>query len=180
VQTVGGLLDLAPTADRIAQLKPEVQWEIERARGLSAIDANRAGVVRSSWHQAVLSMLARHDVLVLPSAQTTPFPARWTWPRQVAGRTMDTYHRWMEVVVPGSMAAVPVLSIPAGLDAEGMPVGLQLIGSPRGELALLRLAATLERSVFSGRFAYRQPPALCVERPSSMGVASSVQPQAPQ
>jgi amidase len=51
---------------------------------------------------------------------------------------MDTYHRWMEVVIGPTMAGLPVLAIPAGTFQE-LPMGLQLIGKPQGELALLQL-----------------------------------------
>ncbi len=128
-----------------AMLKPELAWEIEHGRRITVPQLFEASIIRTAWHQAVLGALDRYDVLVLPSAQCAPFPAEWTWPRQVAGRTMDTYHRWMEVVVPGSMAAVPVLSIPAGFDEGSLPVGLQLIGRPRGEWDLLQLAYGLEQ-----------------------------------
>ena len=44
-------------------------------------------------------------------------------------------------------AALPAISIPAGFDSHGMPVGLQLIGPPRGEAKLLAIAAIIEREV---------------------------------
>ncbi len=58
---------------------------------------------------------------------------------------MDSYHRWMEVVVAGTMSGCPVAAVPAGFDAAGRPMGLQLIGRPRGDRALLALAARFER-----------------------------------
>ena len=47
----------------------------------------------------------RYDYLLLPSAQVFPFDANVHWPKAISGVTMDTYHRWMEVVVPGSWQA---------------------------------------------------------------------------
>jgi amidase len=62
-----------------------------------------------------------------------------TWPRSVAGRTMDTYHRWMEVTLYATFAGLPAISVPAGFHANGRwPMGLQLIGRPQGDAALLR------------------------------------------
>jgi amidase len=52
---------------------------------------------------------------------------------------MDTYHRWMEVVIPASLAGVPTLAVPAGFNAAGLPMGLQILGRPRGDRALLEL-----------------------------------------
>ena len=71
-----------------------------------------------------------------------------TWPRTVAGRNMDTYHRWMECTLYATFAGLPAISLPAGFDAAGRwPMGLQLIGRPQGDAALLRVAAGYEASI---------------------------------
>jgi amidase len=57
---------------------------------------------------------------------------------------MDTYHRWMEVVIYATLAGLPAISVPAGFGANGLPMGLQLIGKPQGDLALLQLAHAYE------------------------------------
>jgi amidase len=59
---------------------------------------------------------------------------------------MDTYHRWMEVVIYATFAGLPCISVPAGFGAAGLPMGLQLIGRPQGDAALLRLAHAYERA----------------------------------
>ncbi len=117
-----------------ALLKPEAQWEIERGRSLSAAEVHAASVIASDWFRRRAELPV--DVIALPSAQMFPFPADWDWPKQVAGREMDTYHRWMEVVVPASLIGLPALSVPVGFGASGLPMGLQLIGR-RGEDALV-------------------------------------------
>ena len=58
---------------------------------------------------------------------------------------MDTYHRWMEVVTHWTRSGCPVVAIPAGFDAAGRSMGIQLIGKPRGDLDLLRLARAYEQ-----------------------------------
>ena len=45
---------------------------------------------------------------------------------------MDTYHRWMEVVIGGSLAGVPVVNVPAGFDPRGRPMGMQVM-APFGD-----------------------------------------------
>ena len=50
----------------------------------------------------------------------------------INGRTMDTYHRWMEVVIGASLAGLPVINVPAGFDKQNRPMGMQIIG-PYGE-----------------------------------------------
>jgi len=59
---------------------------------------------------------------------------------------MDTYHRWMEVVIYATFAGLPCISVPAGFDDRGLPMGLQLIGKPRGDVAVLQLAHAYEQA----------------------------------
>lgn len=82
---------------------------------------------------------------MLPTAQIFPFDAKEPWPKVVGGREMDTYHRWMEVVIPGSMAGVPVLAVPAGFGPGGLPMGLQIMAPPRADLAALQLGHAYEQ-----------------------------------
>jgi amidase len=129
---------------RWSALKPEARWEIEQGLALSGQDVWRATLERSAWYQHVLSLFERWDVLALPSAQCFPFDAELPWPRALAGRTMDSYHRWMEVVAGATVAGLPAISVPAGFDARGLPMGLQLIGPPQGDADLLSLARAYE------------------------------------
>ena len=139
--------------NRRAQMKPEAVWEVERALGFSALDIHRAVVARADWHRALMRLFGQVDLIALPSAQTWPFPIDDRWPAKIAGREMDTYHRWMEVVLPASLEGAPAVSVPAGFSGataaaagipEGLPIGLQLIGPPRADLAVLRAAAAYE------------------------------------
>jgi amidase len=104
----------------------------------------------------MVGLFEHYDLVVLPSAQCWPFPAEWTWPREVAGRPMDTYHRWMEVVIYATLAGLPAMSVPAGFDERGLPMGMQLIGPPLGELAVLNAAAAYETAI--GDWLARRPP----------------------
>ena len=122
-----------------ALLKPELQWEIERGLRFNAEDIHKANVIRSGWFATAAGLFARFDALALPSAQCFPFPVDWTWPHEIAGKTMDTYHRWMEVVVPVSLAGLPAVAVPAGF-MNGLPMGLQLFGKQGSDRALLNLA----------------------------------------
>ncbi len=126
------------------QLKPEMIFEIEGSLGLTAADITTASETRADWYLALHALMERYDFLALPSAQVFPFPAEMHWPREINGRAMDTYHRWMEVVIGGTLAGVPVLSLPAGLDAGGRPMGIQLIGPMGADQAVLEAGMSYE------------------------------------
>jgi amidase len=123
-----------------SQLKPEAQWEYEQGTKLTGPQVQRAVMARSAWFQHVLKLFERFDYLALPSAQCFPFDLSQHWPAELAGRKMDTYHRWMEVMAPVTLAGVPAISVPAGFDTRGLPIGLQLFGPPRNDMAVLQLA----------------------------------------
>jgi amidase len=125
-------------------LKPEAVWEAQGAAALTAPQIHAASVVRSSWHRLLLALFERFDLLVLPTAQVFPFAIETHWPHEVAGRAMDSYHRWMQVSAPATLGGCPALNVPVGFDERGRPMGMQLIGPPRGDLAVLQAAAAYE------------------------------------
>ncbi len=128
-----------------AQVKPEALWEYDQAQGLGFADFMRASELRTTFQGQLLQLFERFDVLALPVTQVWPFAVAERWPQAIAGRTMDTYHRWMECTLYATFAGLPAISLPAGFHANGRwPAGLQLIGRPLGDAALLRVAAAYE------------------------------------
>jgi amidase len=154
---VGAALAM-PGASR-EQIKPEALWEYDQAQALKAVDFARASEMRTRLHAQLLGLLERFDALALPVTQVWPFDVKQHWPREIAGRTMDTYHRWMEVTLYATFAGLPAISVPAGFDNSGrLPMGLQLIGRPHGDAALLTLAAAYEERIAD--LLQRRPPEL--------------------
>jgi amidase len=74
-----------------------------------------------------------------------PFPVEQNYPETVAGKTMQTYVDWLAPTFVLSLTGLPVASVPCGLDADGMPVGMQIVGGPEGEEAVLALAARVQQ-----------------------------------
>ena len=136
-----------------AMLKPEAVWEMERGRALSAMELYAAARVRSAWYEALRRLFETHDFLVLPAAQVFPFDAGLDWPKTVGGRAMDTYHRWMQAVVPATMAGLPALAAPAGFGAQGLPAGLQIIGPVQADLAVLQIGHAYDQASGHARVA---------------------------
>lgn len=135
----GAKRDLAADPAKRALTKPESLWEIEQGQGLSAEAVYEASKTRSLWYRRAARLFETYDALALPSAQVWPFPVDWRWPEEIAGRKMDTYHRWMEIVVPVSLAGLPCLGMPAGFSPSGLPMGMQLFGPTGSDAALLAM-----------------------------------------
>jgi amidase len=142
---VGGKLGAlyADPAKR-ALLKPEAIWEIEQSHALTAAQLYQASANRTALYQAFRQLFERYDYVVAPSAQVFPFDATLTWPRSIAGTAMDTYHRWMEIVTPFTLAGLPVASMPVGFNAQGLAMGMQIAGPAHADLAVLALARAYE------------------------------------
>jgi len=115
-----------------ANMSPEAIWEIEGSFNTSSTQIFDAGIARSDWFRSLRDLFDRYDLLVLPTAQVFPFPKETHWPTQINEREMDTYHRWMEVVIGASLASLPTANVPVGFDARGRPMGMQVMG-PFGE-----------------------------------------------
>ncbi|WP_254296982.1 amidase [Sphingomonas tagetis] len=157
------LIDFADKPEQRAQMKPEALWEVEGYRRLSAIQINQAQMGRTRIYEAFRKAFASFDFLILPTAQVFPFDTDLRWPAEIAGKKMDSYHRWMEVVMPVTMAGLPALSAPAGFGgARKLPIGIQIIGPTHADLAVLQMGHAYEQA--SPWIATTLPPALRIRR----------------
>jgi amidase len=145
-QQSGGLSAYYADPAKRALLKPEALWEIETAAKLSASDITAASVVRTAWSNAVAALLRQYDFLVMPTAQLFAFDIGETWPHEIAGQKMRTYHEWMKAVCLITMTGCPSLAVPAGFGAQGLPMGLQIIAPNHREMDCLKLGFAYEQA----------------------------------
>jgi amidase len=131
---------------RRALMKPELQWEIENGLKATAFEIEDANLERTAWYQAVRKFFEKYDFMIAPAGQVFPFDATTHWPKEVGGVSMDTYHRWMQVMIPISMSGCPSLSVPAGFNAGGLPMGIQIVGPNHAEMACLQLAYAYDQA----------------------------------
>ena len=138
-----GMTALYDDPSNRAQLKPAAIYEIERGLAMSALEVHKASVTRSEWFAKAADLFETYDVLVLPSAQVWPFDVDLVNPASINGQPMDTYHRWMEVVIAPGLLGLPVVNIPIGFGGPmSLPMGLQMIGKRGADAKLLQMAKT--------------------------------------
>jgi amidase len=142
-----GLSPLIADPKRRDLVKPEALWEVDNAARVTGSQLSQASVERTLFYSSITALFDRFDVLALPSAQVWPFEVGERWPQRIGGREMDTYHRWMEVTSYATFAGLPAISVPVGFDQRGLPMGMQLIGRPRGDVDLLRVAHAYETTL---------------------------------
>jgi amidase len=137
----------AGIADRV---KPDIADNARRGLELTAAQIARALALRSEIYGRMRTLLSDFDALAAPVAQVAPFAVETPWPREVAGVPMETYTDWFRSCSRITVTAHPAVSVPAGFTAEGLPIGLQLVGRYRDEAGLLRLAAAFEAATGFG------------------------------
>lgn len=146
---IRGVNHLAAFAPLIAQhgdaVIPEIHASTERAAALPIADYARAENARAAMFQRLMDFLAEHEFLICPTAIMTPFPAEWRRVEQLGDHAFESYIDWIAITFTLSLTGCPIISIPCGFTAGGMPVGLQILGRPRSEASLLRMAAWCEQ-----------------------------------
>jgi len=140
-----------------ARSKATLVWNVERGLELDGPSIARAQRARGEIFRVVGDLLRRFDLLVAPSAQVAPFPVELEYPREIAGQPMENYLAWMRACTRVTVSSHPVLAVPAGFTATGLPVGMQLIGRFRGDRELLAHGAAWEAAAGLGA---RRPPGL--------------------
>jgi len=130
--------------DHPDQLGPNVTWNIERGLELTVDDLSRATVLRADLAERVSALFDTADVLACPATQVLPFDTSLDWVHEIDGVPQRTYLDWMASAYLISATGLPAMSVPAGFSADGLPVGLQLVGRRRADWPLLSVAHAFE------------------------------------
>jgi amidase len=135
---------LYPHLDRVDGFGVNVANNIRAGLATTMEEVGAAeGARRRIWEQ-FREMFGRYDHLLTPTMAVPPFPCEENYPQTVGGRVMETYVDWIAPTFVLSLTGLPVASVPAGVDATGMPVGLQIVAPPRGEERALALASVMQ------------------------------------
>lgn len=134
---------------------PEIQRHFKRTlaenmafgQALTMEDIADANLNRSAIFNNMVSFFEVFDVLALPTVGCMPHTQSEEWVREVGGQTLTGYMDWLRFSFLATVTGLPAISVPVGLGPRGLPVGLQLIGKPRGEAGLLAAARTVELAV---------------------------------
>ena len=128
------------------KIKETVIWNIESGMKLSGPELGRAEVKRTALFHRVREFMQDYDFLALPVSQVPPFPVEQEYVSEINGLQMGTYLDWMRSCYFISVTGQPAISVPCGFTAEGLPVGLQLVGRPQNDLGVLQLANAFEKA----------------------------------
>ncbi|WP_461384558.1 amidase, partial [Devosia indica] len=130
--------------------KRTLSENIALGRALTAEQIYDAQRNRSVLYDHTARFLERFDVLACPVVGLEPGLVEKEYPAEVDGKPVTDYVDWLRFSFLATTTALPAISVPAGFTKSGMPVGIQLIGPPRGEAKLLAVARAVEDAVQFG------------------------------
>ncbi len=146
--TLRGAVYIARVAPLLAQyrdvLKPEVVENAEFGLGLKLTDVVAAEIVQGEIIRRAAAFFEDYDVLICPATLCPPFDVDRRFVESWDGVAFEGYMGWLVLTYAVTMTACPVMSLPGGFTKGGLPIGLQVIGRPKGEEALFAHAAYLE------------------------------------
>jgi amidase len=124
--------------------KPEVVWNIERGLRLEADEIRHALNAQGQVFANAANFMQDYDVLICPAAIIPAYPVEERYPGYADGLAYSEYYRWLAICCAITTTTLPVITLPCGKTAAGLPVGLQIVGKPHGELDLFACASYLE------------------------------------
>ncbi len=145
-------LGLATSMSRLPEdvhrhFKPALRDNWAYARTLTLEDFADANINRTRIFLVMQGFLEDFDVLACPTVSCLPRNSDIEWIEKVEGETFDDYLGWMKFAFLATTAGLPAASVPVAVSSDGLPIGIQLIGPPRGEATVLAVARAVEMAV---------------------------------
>jgi amidase len=126
--------------------RPDYLRNVEQGRAMTATQLADAYERRTRLFRDTAAVLERHDVLILPATPVVAPPAELEWVPSVDGQRFDRYFTWQMLANRLTLTAHPVVVTSAGLTAEGLPVGVQVVGRHGREAQLLAVTRAIEEA----------------------------------
>jgi amidase/aspartyl-tRNA(Asn)/glutamyl-tRNA(Gln) amidotransferase subunit A len=147
---LGLLGDMAPLLSpaELEQLEPGNRRMMERGAALTAEQRERAAAEAEAGTARLLAALEPYDALLTPTLSLPPFPLERLTPDSSEDEIWRAFFSWAEYLHPFNVTGQPAISVPAGFTADGLPVGVQIVGPVNGEAAILPIAAAFERATW--------------------------------
>jgi amidase len=131
------------------QFGPNVRANVEEGTRYSALDVARAMHQQTVMYRGWQQFFERFDVVLTPTITVAPQPWRELYPAEINGKPTRSYFHWLALAYAVTIVGHPALSLPLGLDHNGLPFGLQIVGPRGGDAKVLAVAAALEQLLAS-------------------------------
>ncbi|HET9403348.1 MAG TPA: amidase, partial [Burkholderiales bacterium] len=124
--------------------KQEIIDNLEFGLRLTPTEIVAAEVAQGELIRRTARWFEHYDMLICPAVSCPPFDVKMRYPETVDGVKLEGYMGWLVLTCAISATSCPVVSLPGGFTASGLPIGLQLVGPPRSEARLLAMASYVE------------------------------------
>ena len=155
-----GLSFVASHQERLAKhrdlLDANVIDNTERGLKLTAAEIGRGFVAQHAMMKRVNDFFDDYDIVIAPAAAVSPFPHEQLFVEAINGKAMPTYTRWLSIAYAPTTALCCALALPCGVDDNGLPFGIQVVGRRGSDLAVLEIGLALEAAL-AGDDATRRP-----------------------
>jgi amidase len=131
--------------DMLPRLGANLRGNIEAGLKLTARDFATAELGRQENYQRFRALFERFDVLLTPTGPVKPFPVEQNYPDAINGRPLTDYTDWFASNYLITLASLPAASAPAGLTADRLPVGMQIVAPRFQDPLILRVAGHIQR-----------------------------------
>lgn len=139
---------------------PNVRANVEEGLRYSALDVTRAMKQQTVIYQRWQRFFEDYDVILSPAVTLSPRPWTELFPSEIDGKATRTYFHWLAAAYAVTIVGHPAISLPVGLDRNGMPFGLQIVGPRGGDAKVLAVAAALEAALAGDPLTARPVPDL--------------------
>ncbi len=126
------------------EVGPNIHANVQEALRYSAEDTARAHAQQTAMYRRWQEFFKGYDIVLSPSITLSPRPWSELYPAEIDGKPTRTYFHWLALAYAVTLAGHPAISLPVGLDRNGMPFGLQIVGPRGGDALVLSVAAALE------------------------------------
>jgi amidase len=128
------------------QLKQTIIWNTELGLSQSAAALAHAERERAALSSRMSAFMQQYEFVIGVVSQVSPFAVETEYPTEIDGTPMQNYIDWMRSAYYITMTGHPAISVPCGFTADGLPVGIQIVGRYRDEWGVLQLAHAFEQA----------------------------------
>lgn len=136
---------------------PNVADNVREGRSYGAEDVAQALFAQSRYHRDWQAFFENHDFIMSPAVTISPRPWRELYPTEIDGTPTKSYYHWLAMAYASTIPGHPSITIPCGMDANGMPFGLQIVGRRHDDAGVLAVAAELEAIIAGTDMAVAAP-----------------------
>lgn len=141
-----GAAAIPAEGDDLLKLEPLTRWLVEQGRAISARELMVSLGALTAFERSIIRQFSRFDAVLTPALALTPRPIGW-YDSEDAERNFAEQVQYTPFTSIANVTGLPAITLPVYQTPDGIPMGVQLIGRPGGEAALLSIGAQLERRI---------------------------------